>query len=174
MIHRDPQINELMQQLEPIAEGLRTLGKAMEPVAEGLQNLMSAVAPIALEVARALSDLNDSEVLTKTGWVPHYTTPFRYVAERDKDIETIRSEVLNYYTHNWQKVRSNIQLRLSDYRIDAEAKATLCEALDAHEAGLYRCVCRVLFPEIERLLRTEIFSEQDLPPYLQEYDKGSG
>ena len=156
MIHRDSQINELKQQLEPIAERLRAFVEAVEPIAEGLQHLMRAVAPIALEVARTFSHLDDSEVLSKTGWVPHYTMPFRYVAESGKDIEAIRSKVLNYYTNNWQKVRSEIQLKLSDYKIDGEAKATFCEALDAHEAGLYRCVCRVLFPEIERLLRTEI------------------
>ena len=29
---------------------------------------------------------------------------------------------------------------------------TFREALSAHEAGYYRCVCRVLFPEIERMI----------------------
>ena len=42
--------------------------------------------------------------------------------------------------------------RLADYHIDDEARATFREALSAHEAGHYRCVCRVLFPEIERMI----------------------
>ena len=43
---------------------------------------------------------------------------------------------------------------ISSYNITSEAKATFREALDAHEAGLYRCVCRVLFPEIQHFTDT--------------------
>ena len=100
------------------------------------------------------------EILGKAGWLPHYTTPFDYIAEFGEDAELIQSKLLDYYTSNWQNVRVEIEARLSHYRIDAEAKATFCEALDAHEAGLYRCVCRVLFPEIERVFRTELFGSK--------------
>ena len=54
-------------------------------------------------------------------------------------------------------MREHIENRLAGYKIDAEAKATFREALDAHESGLHRCVCRVLFPEIERVLFTKLF-----------------
>ena len=101
-----------------------------------------------------------SEVLEKAGWLPHYTTPFGYIAECGEGDEAVRSRLLNYYDNNWQNVRSEIEARLSGYKIDSEAKATLREALDAHEAGLYRCVCRVLFPEIERVFRAELFNSE--------------
>ena len=45
-----------------------------------------------------------------------------------------------------------MESQLADYHIDDEARETFREALSAHEAGLYRCVCRVLFPEIERTI----------------------
>jgi hypothetical protein len=41
--------------------------------------------------------------------------------------------------------------------VDDEAKAAFREALDAHTVGMYRCVCRLLFPEIERVARLEIY-----------------
>ena len=49
--------------------------------------------------------------------------------------------------------------RLTGYRLDAEAKAAFREALEAHGASLYRCVCRLLFPEIERVTRRELHGD---------------
>ena len=46
---------------------------------------------------------------------------------------------------------------LSSHSVDDEAKETFREALDAHEAGLYRSVSRVLFPEFERIFRAALF-----------------
>ena len=43
-------------------------------------------------------------------------------------------------------------------------KATLREALDAHEYGLHKSVCRLLFPEIDRLLHVEIFGHRTGSP----------
>ena len=53
-----------------------------------------------------------------------------------------------------------IESQIAEYNIDEEAKATFREALDAHGYGLHRSVCRVLFPEIERMLRTELFGRR--------------
>lgn len=152
----EPKVNELLQKLEPIAEGLRAFEKAIEPLAERLQDFIGTVAPIAVEVAQALSHLDDCEALSKAGWVPHYTTPFSFIHECGEDTKAIRAGLDYHYTHEWRDVRSEIENRLSDYEIDTEAKATFREALDAHEAGLYRCVCRVLFPEMDRLLLYEV------------------
>ena len=59
--------------------------------------------------------------------------------------------LLTYYTDNWSEVRTQLETRMSSHEIDDEAKATFREALDAHEAGFYRSVSRVLFPEFERM-----------------------
>ena len=55
---------------------------------------------------------------------------------------------------NGKKIRCDIVSHLETYRIDEATKATFKEALDAHENGHYRSVCRVLFPEIEKTIRT--------------------
>ena len=144
------------------------VSRHLEPLVIGLQRLMEAVAPIALEFVAAAPGITrefvkwnvSSEILGRAGWLPHYTTPFGYLAECGEDIEVVRNRLLDYYKNNWQNVRSEIEARLSDYKIDAEAKETFREALDAHESGLYRCVCRVLFPEIERVFRAEIFNNK--------------
>ena len=138
---------------------LTAVSQHLEPLLLGLQHLMKTAAPVVLEVMSEFEKWNfSSEVLGKAGWLPHYTTPFGYIAECGEGGEAVRSRLLNYYDNNWQNVRSEIEAHLSGYKIDSEAKATLREALDAHEAGLYRCVCRVLFPEIERVFRTELFN----------------
>jgi hypothetical protein len=46
---------------------------------------------------------------------------------------------------------------LDGYDIDDEAKATFKEALEVHGNGHYRASCRLLFPEIERVSRAEIY-----------------
>ena len=58
----------------------------------------------------------------------------------------------------WAGIRADIESRLNDYHIDDEAKDTFRVALSAHEHGNYRCVCRVLFPEIERVIRVNLFN----------------
>jgi len=65
-----------------------------------------------------------------------------------------------YYAENWGIVRSSIESRIGEFNFDEEAEATFREALDAHEFGLYRCVCRVLFPEIERVIRVATFGHR--------------
>lgn len=97
-----------------------------------------------------------SAALSKARWVPHYTTPFEYIATWDSNPVVIQSKLLEFYTGQWSQVRLEVESRLTGYDINPESKATLGEALEAHEAGLYRCVSRVLFPEIERLLRIEM------------------
>ncbi len=127
-----------------------------DSLTERLQYGFEIAGPVVIQVISELEKWRySSETLFEAGWLPHYSTPFNHIAECGLDIELVRSRLLNYYNRNWLNVRSEIESHLSEYRIDREAKATFCEALDAHEAGFYRCVCRVLFPEIERVIREE-------------------
>lgn len=70
------------------------------------------------------------------------------------DIAAILTE---HYRANWSTVRETMSKSVAATAIDAEAKATFEEALAAHEAGLYRSVVRVLFPEIERVARETVY-----------------
>jgi len=92
----------------------------------------------------------------KAGWLPHYSTPFHLISD-EVDAKAL-SELLNdYYKNNWPQVRKEFEARLVDLEVDQDAKATFSEALDAHGYGLYRTTARLLFPEIERVARIELF-----------------
>ena len=123
--------------------------------------------PIADEGARAIVALEKAsnisrvtgDVIRRGGWFPHHTMPLDVLAgcAIENDTGRCRDSLLSFYKENWRDIRQGFDERLSDYSIDEEAKATFHEALDAHENGLYRCVCRVLFTEIERIARVEFF-----------------
>ena len=150
-------IGQLARHLEPIARVARQANKWMEPLAR----FNAAVAPFADALARHVSVVfarcDSAERLIARGWMPHRTTPFELATKHLDDVEALRQVLLAYYNENWREVRSRIEARLSTYSIDDEAKATLREALGAHETGYYRSVCRLLFPEIERLFRGALF-----------------
>lgn len=88
-----------------------------------------------------------------TGWLPYHTIPISYVEECGGNTSLLEQRLSTFYETNWNGIRQDIESRLEAYHIDEEARETFREALSAHEAGFYRCVCRVLFPEIERMIR---------------------
>ena len=123
-------------------------------LATNLRN--SSLGPVT-EFSRKLEKLRrHNDVLDKSGWLPHYSTPFGLVDDCDTDSEALHRRLLHFYEERWSEVRQEIEFRLAGYELDDEAKATFREALDAHESRLYRCVCRVLPPEIERIARIEL------------------
>ena len=148
---------ELENVVSKFGNVVRELNRYLEPLARKWKHFGEVVAPVVLKLRSECVKLDISDEMLKAGWLPHYTTPFDAVEKCGKDIEAIRCLLLQYYENNWGIVRSEIEARLPSYKIDEEAKATLKEALDAHESGCYRCVCRVLFPEIERVVRIELF-----------------
>ena len=140
----------ICRQVEPI---LRELTVRLEPLMRSLKTAAPLVQAVDLELAK----LDTAESLLERGWVPNQTTPFDLVAECGNDGPMLQTSLLAYYTDNWSEVRTRLESRLSSYDIDDEAKATFGEALDAHEAGFYRAVNRLLFPEFERLFRAALF-----------------
>ena len=140
----------ICRQVEPI---LRELTVRLEPLMRSLKTAAPLVQAVELEWAK----WDTAESLLERGWVPNQTTPFDLVAECGNDGPMLQTSLLAYYTDNWGEVRTRLESRLSSYDIDDEAKATFGEALDAHEAGFYRSVSRLLFPEFERLFRAALY-----------------
>ena len=126
-----------------------------------VQQFVDTVTPLLEPVAHGLVVMSERhqirKVLNAAGWLPHCTTPLSLVADCSGDVCAVRIKLDEYYEHNWSSVRRAIESKIAEYNVDEEAKATFREALDAHGYGLHRSVCRVLFPEIERVLRTELF-----------------
>ena len=63
---------------------------------------------------------------------------------------------MRYYQDRWLQVHQGIESRLMQYDVNEESKATFSEVLDAHGAGLYRCVCPTLMLAIERVSRVDL------------------
>ena len=138
-----------------LTEALRQLEFSLSPFLGRLKEWSDALAPH----LQAFAEWNRAvDALNEVGWLAYRSVPFRYVEECGNDLPLLDRSLANYYRTRWSEIREDLESRLEDYHIDDEAKETFREALSAHEAGLYRCVCRVLFPEIERVIGTgEIF-----------------
>ncbi len=98
-----------------------------------------------------------AQVLDEAGWLPHHSMPFGRMEECADDVGAVQELLCRHYQERWSDVCRDIEARLAEYDIDDEAKATFVEALNAHEAGFHRSVCRVLMPEIERVSRVELY-----------------
>lgn len=117
---------------------------------------LGSVAKVANDIAKIG---RETKALDDAGWLPHYSTPFAIIDECNGDTQTLNEKLERHYDDNWQSVREEIANRIENHDIDDEAKATFREALEAHEAGLYRSVCRLLLPEIERVARKELHGD---------------
>ena len=140
-----------------------------------VQQFVDIVTPYLEPVARGLIAIAEwhriREVLNAAGWLPHYTTPLDLIVDCVGDLDTVRNILEEYYAQNWSTVRTAIESQMTEYNVDEEAKATFREALDAHGCGLHRSVCRLLFPEIERVLRTEVFGRRTGRPLYKQMVK---
>ena len=105
--------------------------------------------------ARVAELERQKRLLAKIGVLPHASTPVELLYDNSTD-EELRLAFRDYYERNWQRIFGDINKRINSCGIDEEAKATLGEALQAHENGHYRAVSRMLFPEIERVVRVEL------------------
>ncbi len=122
-----------------------------------------------LEALKRLYALHGiAESSERSGWLPYHTVPFqRYVGECGHDLECLTQKFSDYYRNSSSDVIQDIRSTVSKYDVDEEAKATILEALEAHEHGLYRSCCRVLLPEIERVLREDWLGIEVIRPLGQ-------
>ena len=132
-------LTEVDRRLEPLARDLALVADKLEPMIRAFLLWDS--------IAKAREE---------TGWLPYRTVPFiQYFNECGGDTRALAARVSNYYENHELAIVKDIESRLAGYDVDEEAKATLHEALLAHKQGLFRCSCRVLLPEIERVIRED-------------------
>lgn len=141
----------MTEPLKLLSESPRQAEYWLGPVLRTLNEWSAAAAPY-LQAFRKWDRAVDA--LNAVGWLPYRSEPpLRFIEECGDDFGLLNKRISNYYRTRWREIRDDMTSRLADYHIDDEAKATFREALSAHEGGHYRCVCRVLFPEIERVIR---------------------
>ena len=148
------QIQRTQEQNLAVVRAIQDQARFASAVAElRLGPLRTAAEQLAGHVRRA-------QAFDEAGWLPHHSTPLDRVEACAGDSGAIHAVLSSYYREEWCVVRRDIESRLTKYGLDEEAKETFGEALTAHEAGLYRCVCRLVFPEIERVARTELYGDR--------------
>jgi hypothetical protein len=136
---------------QAIAESIQSVGKVWRAAVQ------SSFAPFQQVFARIAEERKKAELVERTGWLPHYTTPFHLIDVEAHDEAFVQALVTEHYADRWDAVEAQFLENLNAYSIDGEAKATFKEALDAHRHGLFRAVPRMLFPEIERVACNEIY-----------------
>jgi hypothetical protein len=165
--------------LKPVAEALRPYHEMCEQLAQTLkqadvtpyinlikqahefiENAKSTYAPAIASfvevIARIAIAQKKRQLLDESGWLPHATLPTSLIDQCGEDADQLSRSIAQYYAENWPKVRSELSCRISRFRVDEESKETFREALAAYDQKLYRSVCRLLMPEIERVARIEL------------------
>ncbi|MYH29741.1 MAG: hypothetical protein F4137_13005 [Acidobacteria bacterium] len=147
---------QMVRSLGPALEALNTWSVAAAPILEEFNRLAATMAETMERFQPALKQFHERkqthDALDEVGWLPHPSVPYRIVEGCGEDLALLDSRIAEYYRTQWIEIRDEMTSSLAEYHIDDEARATFREALTAHEAGLYRCVCRLLFPEIERMI----------------------
>ena len=133
-----------------LSESLREAENSIGPILQRLNEWSVKAVPY----LQAFQEWDRAvEALNAVGWLPYRSEgPLHLIRECRDDLVLLDKRFSDYYRAHWSEIRDEMELRLADYHVDEEARATFREALSAHESGLYRCVCRVLFPEIERVV----------------------
>lgn len=150
-------LSEALQQMVVALRPFRPFVQELARISQALAPYVQAIAPYIESFARYNKFVDSVDA---TGWLPYHTVSIDYVEECGGDIPLLEHRLSIFYKTNWDNIRQDIESRLSGYHISEEAKATFREALSAHEMGHYRCVCRVLFPEIDRAFRVQFFDDK--------------
>lgn len=158
--HLSVTLQKVVEPLQPIIQLTRMVSEAIRPFSEAIRPFLEEIAPHIQHFAR-YGKFIDS--VGRTGWLPYYTISINYLEDYGEDVNTLEARLRDFYEQNWASIRLDIEARIERYRISEETKATFLEALSAHDVGHFRCVCRVLFPTIEREFRAHFFDDAARP-----------
>ena len=154
---------QVLADLQKLGGALNQLLEPFQPLIQLLQQFSKAISPFVEAIASQIEHFVKYDQFLKavqpTGWLPYHTVSIDFVEACGDDVALLESRLTEFYEKNWKTIRQDIDTRLDHYQITTESKTTLREALSAHEAGHYRCVCRVLFPEIDREFRIHFFED---------------
>lgn len=97
--------------------------------------------------------------LDEAGFLPHKTM-ISIVEDKELKGENLSEAIEEHFRSQWTKIEEIFLADINGFDVDDEAKETFREALAAHRVGHYRSVCRLLFPEFERIIRYEVLDGQ--------------
>lgn len=144
----------------PVFEAISNISEAYRPIVELGRQVQAIFENLSTSYAEPLKRLvlegKKCERLESAGWLVHYSSPYALVEAEPASLEDLDARIEEYYRTEWPAIREDFAQRVGLYEVDDEARAVFAEALAAHDAGLFRCPARLLYPEIERLARKEI------------------
>lgn len=151
-------LESILQQGTP--ELYSSLTNGVNQLEEGWSSLVRSIPS---EVFQAIGNLamwfqnNEKlrDIMEKTGWLP-YPGVESYLSDVGQDMNLAAQRYEEFVDEQWPSIRVDMEAKLAQSDTDGETKATFREALQAHEYGLYRSVCRCLLPEMERALRVKV------------------
>ena len=147
------QIDEI---LEPLAAHSRQFAEAGNAV-------LAAFEPIAHGVMTWGAIWRMYDLAHETGWILHpriseFDEYRNILKSSSEDQEILDGCISKFYSVNWPKIGSDLRSEFLTYSLDELSKSTFCTALTLHREGKYALVPRILFPEIERVMRIRLFN----------------
>lgn len=95
----------------------------------------------------------DKEIAS-AGWYPHRLLPLTEMYSLlQSDPDLLDSWVEKHIREHWMELRNSLENSEGITKLSAGSAETYRQALDAHEADLFRCVPRTLFGEVELVSR---------------------
>ena len=151
-------LRPITEAMRPITIGMRPIAEAMRPITIGMRPIAEAMRPIAEAMDGWLVLWQNDDVVRKIGWLPYQGQPmhdkyFAIVEQSAGDYLVAAQHIGEYYHSNWEEIHRHLKLRVGQGDFDEAAGDTMLVALLLHEREKYKQVPRILFPEIERLLR---------------------
>ena len=152
-------LRRFSRQIDERQEPLRTLSRQ---IVEKQHAIRSALDPLAVEIVTAGTKWTTHDRAHETGWIlcPDVSDFDGYqniLNKSGEDHETLDRCISEFYSVNWPRIDSGLRSEFSTYSLDELSKSAFCEALTLHGAGKYDLVPRILFPEIERVMRIKLF-----------------
>ena len=153
-------LRRFSRQIDERLEPLRTLSRR---IAEKQNAIRSALDPLAIEIMTAGTIWRMHDRAHETGWIlcPDVSDFDGYqniLNKSGEDHETLDRCLSEFYSVNWPRIDSNLRSEFSTYSLDELSKSAFCAALTLHGEGKYDLAPRILFPEIERVMRIKLFN----------------
>jgi hypothetical protein len=105
-----------------------------------------------------------SEALSNTGWLYHPSLPPSVIEQHLNDVEKLDVAVGEHYRENWELIKMDLLAEVSNLDLAPATKEVFSEAIDCHTAGRYRACIRLIFPEIEKEVRTSFLNDRNDRP----------
>ena len=137
-----------------------SFNRDMSEISQQLNLLLPTVKPKLVELSQTFTPYIEAlenhleivDAFEATGWLPHRSTSHLHYHLLNENKQYAYELLSNHYQNNWNDILQNIESNISEYNIDFELEEAFNEIISAHRAGYYRCVCRAIFPEIERVV----------------------